>query len=1015
MGKGPLMRDQKLYSNWRVTWIQWIILGLFCIPEIVYGRGSLRGIVSDSLTSKPLTGANVFLEGTSLGQATDIEGVYRIERIPAGSYILNVRYIGYQSKKIAVDIQEDLKIEMNILMPPDIIHGKEVVVTGQFVGQAAAINQQVTSNTIVNVVSEEKIQELPDANAAEAIGRLPGVSVLRIGGEASRVVLRGLSDQYSSITIDGVRIASTDSSSRGVDLSTISQGSLAGIELYKALTPDKDGDAIAGSVNLVTKKAPEERLIRMDSKGIYNGLEKSANQYDFNFRYGERFWHNLLGVQVTANAEKRIRSREYYDIDYNNNLDGKYGNWQIDDLSLYYTDEDRKRYGGGLMLDFTTPDQGTIRFNNIYNFTERDYVEYYRNYPDAEVVLYSIRDREQQVRTYNSYLQGNNYLLGLKLNWGLSYAESQTDYPYDFELDFVEPSALGDNNETISGMVSIPTGFKGPVEDISDYACNNFEKAYLYSGFYRTQEASEIDRNAFLNVARDYTLTSWLSGELKAGGKFRDKSRFRSDSELFAPYYNVSYCMYEKLADGTIVPKDLTGTFLENIQTEGGKVLLANFLGNTPQSRDLFGLYRLYPLIQQDALRELWTLGQNGVSNEVGSLPEFYPNREPEVDYYNITERVKSAYLMNTLNIGQKITWIAGIRVESEDNDYKTRFCPTELSGFPVPTGPILDTTATHKETLWLPNTHLNIKVADFMSIRGAAYRAIARPDFSSRLPNYVARRQGTFFSGNNFTFGNPDLEAAKAWNYEINASFFGKNIGLFSVSGYYKEIDDMYHMMNGLVFEGRGALDSLKISYIPSFVAVGQPYSLYYPYNSTKDTKVWGVEIEHQADLRFLPGLLKNLVLSYNVSFVRSETWIPSVRIDTTYKTVLGMQKPVYHYSVQETKQKLEEQPELFGNVAVGYDIAGFTVRLSLFHQGEFYRSYSPSRRSDLLQNSYTRLDLAVKQKINDNISLMLNVNNLTNAAESTSLIDRIDNRTFMNNEEIYGLSANLGVRIEL
>ncbi|MBN2280259.1 MAG: TonB-dependent receptor [Candidatus Marinimicrobia bacterium] len=996
-----------------------IVSGFLLLSQALMASGRIKGFVTDSLTANVLAGANLVLEGTALGQATDLQGAYTIFNVPEGSYTMKVSYIGYAEKILSVNIANNQILTINVALNSDVIQGQEVVITGQFIGQAAAINQQVSSNTIVNVISEEKIQELPDANAAEAIGRLPGVSVLRTGGEASRIVLRGLSDQYSSISIDGIRIAATDVDNRGVDLSTISQGSLAGIELHKVLTSDKDADAIAGSVNMVTKKAPEKRLLRLDSKGAYSDLEQSASQYDLGFRYGERFWKNLLGIQVTANAEQRIRSREFYDIDANLNLNN-WSNWEISDLSLYYTDENRKRYGGGLMLDITTPDDGTIRFNNIYNFTERDYVEYYRNYPNGDDVEYSIRDREQQIGTFNSYLQGDNNILGLKLNWGLSYAKSSTKYPYDNELNFVEPSALGANNEIISGMNPVPTGFKGPVSNLVDYSLNNFEKAYLFSGFNRTQKASEKDYNFFLNLAREYTVTANITGEWKMGAKSKAKARKRSDSEMFAPYYNVSYCLYEKSADGTIQPKDFTDTFLEDMQTEGGKVLLVNFLKNNPRSRNLFDLYRLYPLIEQDALRELYQMGRHGVSDVNGSLPEYYENLEPAVEYYDITERIQSAYLMNTLKFGQSITWIAGLRVESEDNEYKTKFCPTELSGFPVPSGPILDTAATHKETLFLPNTHVNFKLTDFMSLRAAAYRALARPDFSDRLPNFVARRQGTFYSGNNFTFGNPDLEAAKAWNYELNASFYGKNIGLFSVSGFYKKIDDMYHMMNGLVFQGRDVLDSLNIAFVPSFVAAGQAYSLFYPYNSTRDTKVWGVEIEHQADLRFLPGFLKNIVVSYNFSFVHSETYIPQVQIDTTYYTVvvpiLGeVLKEGYIYSVEETRQKLEDQPEVFGNLAIGYDIAGFSCRLSLFHQGEFYRSYSPSRRSDLLQNDYTRLDLAIKQKINDKISLMLNINNLTDTAEKTTLVDRIGDRKFPNYEEKFGLSATLGVRLEL
>ena len=158
---------------------------------------------------------------------------------------------------------------------------KKVVISAQALGQAAAINQQLSSNTIVNVVSEQKIQELSDANAAEAIGRLPGVALQRSGGEANKIVLRGLSDKYSTVTVDGVRMPATAENDRGIDLSLLSQGSLAGIELYKALTSDKDADAIAGTVNLVTKKAPETRLIRFDTKGAYNNIDESVSQYDF--------------------------------------------------------------------------------------------------------------------------------------------------------------------------------------------------------------------------------------------------------------------------------------------------------------------------------------------------------------------------------------------------------------------------------------------------------------------------------------------------------------------------------------------------------------------------------------------------------------------------------------------------------------------------------------------------------------------------------------------------------------
>ena len=112
-----------------------------------------------------------------------------------------------------------------------------------------------TSNTIVNVISKEKLQELPDQNAAESVGRLAGVSVYRDAGEGQRVTIRGISPRLNSITVNGERLPSTQEQDRSVDLSMISPEMLEGIELFKALRPDMDGDAVGGTVNFTIRKA----------------------------------------------------------------------------------------------------------------------------------------------------------------------------------------------------------------------------------------------------------------------------------------------------------------------------------------------------------------------------------------------------------------------------------------------------------------------------------------------------------------------------------------------------------------------------------------------------------------------------------------------------------------------------------------------------------------------------------------------------------------------------------------
>ena len=275
--------------------------------------------------------------------------------------------------------------------------------------------------------------------------------VTRSGGEANKIILRGLSDKYVTVTIDGVRIPSTDALARGIDLSTISQNSLAGIELYKALTADKDADAIAGSVNLVTKKAPSERQIKTILKGGYNSIMQSAKQYDFSLKYGERFFDDLFGFQLNGNIESRIRSNEVADIDYDQNGNNQ-TTYFINNFNLRFIDEQRKRNGLNLILDYELPDEGSIMLNSSYNSTSRDYITHERDYPNGGGesqylggVTYSFRDREQELETFSSSLTGNNNLLGIHLDWGLSMAQSTSDFPYDYQLDFSEPSDAGCN------------------------------------------------------------------------------------------------------------------------------------------------------------------------------------------------------------------------------------------------------------------------------------------------------------------------------------------------------------------------------------------------------------------------------------------------------------------------------------------------------------------------------------------------------------------------------------------
>jgi TonB-dependent receptor len=1000
----------KILSTWKI--FSFFIL---IFSTSLYSQGILRGTIVDSVTHDPLVGANIYLVGTAIGASTDLEGKYNITEIPFGTYKVQVSYIGYRSKDLSIDVKSNKPIILNVKLPSAIIQGKEVIVSAQAEGQAAAINQQLSSTAMVNVVSEQKIQALPDANAAESIGRLPGVSLLRSGGEANKVVLEGLPPQFTTVTIDGVRIASTDENDQGVDLSTISQGSLAGIELYKTLTSDKDADAIAGTINLVTPKAPKITLIRIDAKGSYNDLDKSANQYNFQARYGGRFFNDVLGVQASGNLEQTIRSSETTDYTYDLTEINSGKDYEITTFQPEYINEIRKRGGASLLFDLNTADNGNIKFNTVYSNTSRDFLTSYRTYVfPSGGVSYDYELENEKINVFNTSLHGDNHLFGLDADWNISFAQSVANTPYDYELNFSEASAADGQGNVIAGMKNVPQQYsKGPVSAWIPYAVNNFNAAFLNQANDNTARNLDKQKTAYLDLSKKYALGTDLTGVFKFGGKYRENDRINNQTQSRSNYYlDNTVPPYTKLADGTIVQKDFSNTPFQNMILNNGRISMDNFLDPNPASRSVFNQYALYPLINRTDLQVWRQLNINGYLDPGGNDPEYIENHGNGADgsYYDIAERISAAYAMNTLNLGSQLTFIAGIRMESDNNDYNSRFTPIPLSGFPFGQGILQDTLVHHYETTVLPNFQLIYRPFDFMNIRMAAYKALARPNFDYRLLKFIA----TSASGNSVYIGNPGLKNAVAWNYELETQFYGNDIGLFSISAFYKRIENMYQYINGEQLTTQAQLDSIGITWKDPFPNNAQ-FSLYYPYNSTKSTDVWGFEVEHQASFIWLPGLFKHIVLDYNFSIINSQTWLPFEQVINYYVKKGPITVEESAFQLIEKKERLEDQPQFFGNISLGYDIGGFSFRIAAFHQGKYNSSFSSDGRTDGEVAAYTRLDIALKQRVMDNVSVFLNLNNITNAQDGSIYYDRVTGWELPNTTNEYGMTADFGVRVNL
>jgi TonB-dependent receptor len=977
---------------------------LFLIFYIVsiYGQGTIKGTVTDSLTAHLLKGARIILAGTTFNAVSDINGEFIITGIPAGDYILQAVYLSYKEKKILITVKSPKIQILNIELLPDIKNGTDL--TGQAKGQAETINLQNSSNNIKNVLSGKKLRNMPDENISTALSRLPGVSILNkpftgllmpsSGGRsisenlvgiifppnndfyfannpAPMVLIRGMDSKFSNITIDGIRIPPTSSIDKSINLNIFPQRYFKNIELQKTITSDEDADATAGAIKIMTGKTPDKRTIRAELSGNYNRLDKSAGQYNFTGNYGERFFNNLLGVQVDANLVKKILSSEYYDL----------GTFYASKFSYINAFSERK--GANILFDFNTPDGGSVKFNNFFNQINTDNFE--SRTDTNSLPMYIFDDIETKQKIFLSSIEGSNYLFDFKVDWSASYSESKTDHPFNYGLTFFGQSAFGMH--------------LGNKPDYLDHTIDNPAKNYCK------------EKSVSINFSREYNISDEISGLLKFGGKYRANSRFYDES-LYAETGSLSgKYQYRKLTDGSLQLKDFSGTRFDGLVGQSKfNIPYSYFQDNPSAQHTIFDKYEI-PLISKDALH-LW--------RQLNFSP-YYANDGPDINSYNFSGDVFAGYLMHYLNFGQSAKFITGIRVESEHNSFSGYYFPNTIikpdslyTGIPKQT----NTYYYNKITL-LPNFQMILSLSDFLNLRLSAYKTLIRPDISARMPRFFAAHiDGISYNGadagNYLNMGNPDLKNSDVWNYEIQTQFYGKGIGLFSIVTFYKEIKEMVQATNGIQLSGSNTIDSLGInlSSLPGNFPFNENsyYQLYTYYQVPRPARIWGFEIEHQANFRYLPGLLKNIILNYNLTFLRAETWTIDVLhlMTTTSIDILSY-----------NKQKPDNMPEFFANVILGYDFKGFSFRVSYFYRN----GYSVLDNYNILQakeDNYRRLDIALRQEILNNFYVILNLNNITDSEEEV-LVGNVPNQyepavTWKTNQAFRnGFNFDFGIGIDL
>jgi TonB-dependent receptor len=929
--------------------------------EVHEQYGSLTGKVVDQATGEYLFGANIILHNTAIGTSSNEDGEFAIKRLPAGDQSLVVRYMGYRSRTLPVSIIPGETMEKYIFLEPDHLEGDGVTIYTQALGQSRAIRQQLNSNTIVNVVSETRFRELPDANAAESIGRLPGVSVIRAAGEGQKVAIRGMGPEYSSITIDGNRVPGTDGD-RSVNLSMISPDMLAGIEVYKSIRPDMDADAIGGSVNIRMGDAASETRYRVNLESGYNNQISGIGNYKGSIQGSSRFMQERLGVMAFASAQQVDRSAHVFSSSYSilrdKRPDEPHAPVQVNNLNITDVQSTRQRFGGGLSLDWRLPG-GRLFMNNVYSRQNREEIRYQRRYHlgnnRQEWLPRRIR---RNIHTLNSTLAGEHAFPGFEVEWRVNRSVSSNNVPYNHYGWFIEPSALELAGADLSG---------GP-EVIPSIAKNRTDRAYLESLINQESEEQQKNRSASLDIKVPVVSGRHAAGYIKFGGKHYNIYRDR---------LSTGYRVFNWDTPDLFNNPNSTFPWLVN---ESGRASMEPFI--TDPDRRYFILDGQYDIAHMPSIMLIDQMWED-YSDMYRTLYAY------RFDDYEAKERLTAGYIMAEFTIGTRFMILPGVRYEHEHSDYKAMVGsfqnkPEDIDETQVQQQ-FRDSLSTRNIGMWFPMVQARYRVTDWFDIRAARTITTSRPSFMDVSPRFMID-----YDGGVVNRSNTQIKPIRAVNYDLFLTFHHNRFGLFTIGGYYKEVEDLIYTRNAnIVYPDQMGLPQNT-----------RRFNITEPVNNENLTTVHGLEVEWQSNLTWLPSTFNGLVLNANYSRVFSEAHYHSFEFRRTSEGIVAVDTfrvaPMVH------------QADHIANVSVGYDYRGFSSRVSMQYQGATLRSIGSRPETDRYTDDYLRFDASIRQRFfGGTFSIFANLHNITNREDRSSQFTYDRPRSI----EYYGAAFDIGM----
>jgi hypothetical protein len=281
----------------------------------------LKGEVSDLNGSIP--SAIVLLENTKFHTISDYNGFFYLDKIPAGTYTLQIFVLGYDKIVMPIAIRDGETTEIGKVILKDLNQIQEVLVNAEMRNsENKAINMIKNSTNVVSIVSAEGIAKLPNKNAADVVARIPGASVMRSKGEGSMISLRGTPMDWTATFLNGDRlpVADEENTTRSFEFQILPSDMIDYVIVSKSTTPDMESDNIGGSINFLSRAAVTKRTFKLNVATGYNPLAQKPTG-TLNFLYGDISKNKKFSFVINGSSFSRYYATDAYKVIWDFNGD----------------------------------------------------------------------------------------------------------------------------------------------------------------------------------------------------------------------------------------------------------------------------------------------------------------------------------------------------------------------------------------------------------------------------------------------------------------------------------------------------------------------------------------------------------------------------------------------------------------------------------------------------------------------------------------------------------------------